>query len=503
MVDQSEYFLDLLESKNEPHLHSQLQEFKIMLLESRDATGVLLQNFLATEDVDLSKFYAYTTSVDQISIKVQMQLEHFHGLKNRIIQTLSEKWRKNTFEKELLVAREEIGIKKYESALIRLQSIRTCYTGYFQNLNYIDYLIAACQFSLGESESARKTYKCILDSSATDEIYYLSLERFFTLIVQNDWLEEYEFAIKIMQAHEDEISKNLRTRLFYIATVAAAQMKLIDDVSNYVREIPEKSRYYAPATIFYADILAEKHQIDAAINVLNTFTNSKLSRNRSAFENFWNNTALFKLGMLYYKEHGFVSALACFYTIQHQSYNIVGTAESKNAFKFSIASTVMAAQCNAALGRVTEARDSLQAILNTWNTARSHVDGVEPEKNTQFEFNEIANKKQIASEKLLQMAHFFVLRVPPVFRNILLAHSQNEMSSKLELPVSLFAEDYWLRIAELQLAVYDLRNNISCYDDSLKLVSCNLEEFGIPFPGLLKLFPGARLQIKHTLLLFC
>ncbi|KAA3661622.1 MAG: hypothetical protein DWQ10_04190 [Calditrichaeota bacterium] len=234
----------------------------------------------------------------------------------------------------------------------------------------------------------------------------------------------------------------------------------------------------------HAETLIRQNDKNAAITELQSFTTSQLLKKGRHENNALYFRALFELGLLRYQQNKFKRALSNFEKIHH---GISTKKEQKNAY--TLASLVMAAQCNAALGHAQQARNSLRAIISKKNESQTNFDYAKRSFSTETTFE---RKRTEALKYLLHMAQSFDIPGSVNLTKKIIGNSDSSQNNGNALAAgtkSKVDENYWLSLAKVLLSAYELHPATPNFDRPERESSTIFQQAQESFSQFVKSFP--------------
>ncbi|KAA3660693.1 MAG: hypothetical protein DWQ10_06085, partial [Calditrichaeota bacterium] len=276
MYKQCEFFSQYAEDKKYTAIHADLIKLRSNIERNLQSIKVLLSNFIINQEFDISQLNSARLTVEHLVLLDKHTQERFELIKESLLNQLSPEKRKGILEIEWKAADSDFRSGAYRQAQIKLASIKKLYQQFFQNMELVDFKLAACLSLSGKPLKALDAYRDMLGTGIKNEFFYLSLERLLTLALQQRQETAIDFADSLLQIHIDEIPEKHRNRLFYLAAQSTIIDKRYADVHNFTNKISNKSRYFLPGHLLHAETLIRQNDKNAAITELQSFTTSQL-----------------------------------------------------------------------------------------------------------------------------------------------------------------------------------------------------------------------------------
>ncbi len=261
---------------------------------------------------------AYPTVSDYIDawkkerlLDVRTRLTEYQIIQKRLLESATLDQRDRMLQRELSSLAVNFSTGEYRLAEFQIESIKAQFSPYYSYFVPLNYYLAECKYHRKAYDAARDLYSALAADTSSSRYRAASLIRLMqyaaTFQLQQDFLTHYDRLLKEPQAdaRQRAFAHYMAANRFFTDNDLAASIRAID-------AIPSSSEYHMPAQMLLAIVHLNQNDFAKAIPILHALTDEASYPWTDLQTAYIRNTALLKLGLIYYQRGEFQNALSYF-----------------------------------------------------------------------------------------------------------------------------------------------------------------------------------------------
>ena len=300
--------IDSLQAGGRVSEAARLEAIKAALLQRVDRSVI---DLLTKSGYSLS---AYPTVSDFIEVwkkerlvDIKTRLTEYLVLNRNLIDSATPEQRDRMLNRELTALSVNFAEGKYRLTENQINSVQEHYGHYYAYMTPLTYYLAECRYHRQAQEAARPLYLSLAADTSADRfrpaalIRLLQYEHAFDL--QRDFLVHYDAISK--DRHADAEQKQYA---HYLAANRFFDKEMWSECQSAVQAVPAGSPYRMPAQLLSAIAWLNQNDFTQAVPILESLIDETIYPWTDLQTSYIRNTALLKLGMVYYQRGEFPRA---------------------------------------------------------------------------------------------------------------------------------------------------------------------------------------------------
>ncbi len=289
-----------------------LEAIKSALLNRVDKTVI---DLLAKAGYTINAYPTVSDFIDSWKkerlVDMQTRLTEYRIIQKRMLESATDAERDRMLNRDLTTVAANYSDGRFRLTEFQIESIREQYASWYSYFTPLIYYLAECRYHRKAYDAARDLYRDLAADSSAGTFRAAALVRLMqyadTFGLQREFLTHYS---SLMQ--EKRASSAQRSLAHYLAANRFFSANDLDASMSALAAIPPYSEYYMSGQLLLAIVHLNKNNFTAAIPILQSLTDEKIYPWTDLQTAYIRNTALLKLGMIYYQRAEFQTALSYF-----------------------------------------------------------------------------------------------------------------------------------------------------------------------------------------------
>jgi hypothetical protein len=289
-----------------------LEAIKSALLERVDKTVI---DLLAKAGYTMNAYPTVSDFIDSWKkerlVDIQTRLTEYRIIQKQMLESATNEERDRMLNRDLTTLAGNYSDGRYRLAEFQIEHVRDQYASWYSYFTPLTYYQAECRYHRKAYDAARDLYRELAaDSSAGTyrAAAFVRLMQYADVFgMQREFLTHYAALMQEKQATSAQ-----RSLAHYLAANRFFGNNDLDASMASLRAIPSSSEYYMSSQLLLAIVYLNKNDFTPALPILQSLTDETSYPWTDLQTAYIRNTALLKLGMIYYQRAEFKTALSYF-----------------------------------------------------------------------------------------------------------------------------------------------------------------------------------------------
>jgi hypothetical protein len=304
--------IDSLQSGSSANEALRLEAVKSALFNRVDKTVI---DLLTEAGYSLNAYPTVSDFIDtwkkERLIDIKTRLTEYQVIQKRLIETATDAQRDRMLSRDLSTLAINFSNGKYRPAEYQIENVKEQYHAYYSYFVPLTYYLAECRYHRKAYDAARDLYLEVAADSSAGRYRAASFVRLMqyanTYDLQRDFLTSYSKLQKEKQAGAQQLEL-----AHYLAANRFFSKDDLTACRTAIMAIPPSSSFHMPAQLLLAIVYLNQNDFVKAVPVLRTLADETSYPWTDLQTAYIRNTALLKLGMIYYQRGEFQNALSYF-----------------------------------------------------------------------------------------------------------------------------------------------------------------------------------------------